>query len=106
MSFLWANDETGRWLLVGLTGLICLGVAVWLCREKRRHHVVALAFILGGALGNILDRIRHGFVVDFADLHIGQWRPFNIFNLADVAITIGVLLLFALGLPTRGQKTV
>ena len=49
--------------------------------------------VLGGALGNILDRVRHGYVVDFADLHFGDFRPFFIFNVADAAISIGVVIL-------------
>ena len=51
------------------------------------------AWCFGGALGNILDRVRHGYVVDFADLHFGSFRPFFIFNVADAAISIGVAIL-------------
>jgi signal peptidase II len=104
MSFLRATDETGRWLLVGLTGLICAGVAMWLWREQRRGQAIALGLILGGALGNIIDRIRHGFVVDFADLHFGGWRPFQIFNFADVAISVGVVLLLLMSLRSNKSK--
>src|SRR3546814_8737675 len=57
--------------------------------------------ILGGAIGNILDRIRHGFVVDLADLHFGTFRPFLIFNVADACIKLGVLLLVARALLLR-----
>ena len=59
--------------------------------------------ILGGALGNIIDRVRFGYVVDFADLHFGAFRPFMIFNVADACITIGVLLLVARAL-LLGEK--
>ena len=52
-----------------------------------------LALVLGGALGNIVDRVRLGFVVDFLDLHFGEWRPFLVFNVADAAISIGVVIL-------------
>ena len=104
LNYLRASDAMERWLLVGLTSAICTGVAVWLWREKRRSHAIALALILGGALGNILDRIDRGFVVDFADLHIGEWRPFLIFNVADVAISIGVLLLLGMSLLPSGKK--
>ena len=72
-------------------------------REKAKGDVIALAMILGGALGNIVDRVRHGFVVDFADLHFGDFRPFLIFNVADACITIGVLLLVARAL-LLGEK--
>ncbi len=104
MGFLTADSEIGRWLLVALTAAISIGVALWLWRERGRQDAIALAFVLGGALGNIVDRIRFGYVVDFADLHFGDWRPFLIFNVADAAITIGVLLLLVRALLTRDRK--
>jgi signal peptidase II len=104
MGFLTADSELGRWLLVLLTAAISIGVIVWLWREKSRQDAIALGFVLGGALGNILDRIRFGYVVDFADLHFGEWRPFLIFNVGDAAITIGVLLLLFRALLTRDRK--
>jgi signal peptidase II len=104
MGMLTADSEIGRWLLVGLTAIIAGGVLFWLWREKNRGDTVALALVLGGALGNIVDRVRYGYVADFADLHIGQWRPFLIFNVADAAITIGVLLLLVRALLTRDKK--
>jgi len=105
MGFLTADGPLGRWLLVLLTAAISTGVAIWLWRERRRGDAVALSFVLGGALGNIVDRIRYGYVVDFADLHFGEWRPFLIFNVADAAITIGVLLLLVRALLTREPKS-
>ena len=93
MGFLEAGSDTQRWMLVGLTSAIALIVAVWMWREKLRGDVLAL--VLGGALGNIVDRIRYGYVVDYADLHFGTFRPFYIFNLADACITFGVLILLA-----------
>ena len=104
MGFLTASSNTGRWLLVALTAAISVFVAVWMWREKRRDDTIALALVLGGALGNIVDRVRYGYVVDFADLHFGEWRPFLIFNVADAAITIGVLLLLFRALLTRDGK--
>jgi signal peptidase II len=95
MGLLSADSELGRWLLVAMTALIALGVLVWMWREPRRGDVLGLAFVLGGALGNILDRVQYGYVVDFLDLHFGSFRPFFIFNVADAAITIGVLILLA-----------
>jgi len=88
-----ATTETGRWMLVALTTAIALGVAFWISREKNRTDQVALGMVLGGALGNILDRTLHGYVVDFADLHFGAYRPFLIFNVGDAAISIGVVIL-------------
>lgn len=95
MGMLTANTDTQRWLLVGLTAVIAVVVAMWMWREKLRGDVLALALVLGGALGNIVDRVRYGYVVDYADLHFGAFRPFWIFNLADACITIGVLILLA-----------
>ena len=88
-----ADSELGRWLLVGMTAGIATFVAIWLWKERRRQDSIALAMILGGALGNIVDRVRFGYVVDFADLHFGAWRPFLVFNVADAAISIGVIIL-------------
>jgi signal peptidase II len=76
-----------------LTSAIAIVVAVWIGREKSRIDQAALGLVLGGALGNILDRIRFGYVVDFADLHFGDFRPFLVFNVGDAAITIGVAIL-------------
>ena len=104
MGFLQANSEMMRWGLVVLTSAISIGVVVWMWRERRRGDVLALGLVLGGALGNIVDRIRFGHVVDFADLHFGEIRPFLIFNVADAAITIGVLILLVRALLTREPK--
>lgn len=106
MGFLEANSEAQRWMLVGLTALIATIVGVWMWREKLRGEVLALALVLGGALGNIVDRIRYGYVVDYADLHFGSFRPFFIFNLADAAITIGVLILLARAFLIREKDVV
>lgn len=105
MGFFRADSDAMRWVLVGLTAVIAGFVAVWMWREKARGDVLALGLVLGGALGNILDRVRFGYVVDFADFHIGEWRPFLIFNLADAAITIGVLILLARALLLRDKGT-
>ncbi|MFN3945322.1 MAG: signal peptidase II [Allosphingosinicella sp.] len=105
MGFLTAGTDLGRWLLVALTAGIALFVGIWAWKEKRRDDAIALAMVLGGALGNIVDRTRYGYVVDFADLHIGEWRPFLVFNVADAAITIGVLLLLVRALLTREGKS-
>ena len=104
LGLLSAGSVMGRWLLVAMTAGIALFVAIWLWRERRRDDSIALAMILGGALGNILDRVRFGYVVDFADLHFGEWRPFLVFNVADAAITIGVLLLLVRALLMRDGK--
>ena len=88
-----ANSDTQRWLLVAMTAVIAIGVAYWISREEKRGDQLALALVLGGAIGNIADRSRLGYVVDFADLHFGAFRPFLVFNVADAAISIGVAIL-------------
>src|SRR6476620_12196708 len=93
LGLLNATNPVGRWMLVTLTSAIAIGVAVWIGREKNRIDQIALGMVLGGALGNIFDRARHGYVVDFADLHFGDFRPFLIFNVGDAAISIGVVIL-------------
>jgi signal peptidase II len=106
MGMLTADTEVGRWLLVGLTALIACVVAVWIRREKQWPEALALGLVLGGALGNIVDRIRFGYVVDFIHLHAGPWS-FYVFNVADAAITIGVIILLAralLGRPDSGRS--
>ena len=107
MGFSHADNYTMRGMLVGRTMLIAGFVGVWMLREKARSDVAALGLVLGGAIGNIVDRMRLGYVVDYADLHFGEWRPFLIFNLADAAITFGVLILLARALLLRekGAKT-
>jgi signal peptidase II len=96
-----ADSSETKFALLAMTGLIALGVAVWMLREKVLGEILALALVLGGALGNIHDRFTRGYVIDYADLHIGEWRPFLIFNLADAAITLGVLILLARSLLSR-----
>jgi signal peptidase II len=93
LGMLEATSMEMRWLLVAFTALIALVVLVWMMRERLLGDILGLAMILGGALGNIYDRYMWGYVIDYADLHIGTWRPFLIFNLADACITIGVVII-------------
>jgi signal peptidase II len=97
-----SNMET-RWLLVAVTALIALVVLVWMMREKKLGEIAGLALILGGAVGNIRDRYELGYVIDYADFHIGTFRPFLIFNIADAAITIGVVIILARSLLVRDK---
>ena len=104
LGLLNAETAVGRWMLVAVTGAIAIAVAVWLGREKQKGDQIALGMVLGGALGNILDRIRFGFVVDFADLHFGDFRPFLVFNVADAAISIGVVILLLRAFLNRDER--
>lgn len=101
LGMLQATNMEMRWLLVGMTALIGLVVLVWMMREKILGDILGLSLILGGAIGNIYDRYVFGYVIDYADLHIGTFRPFLIFNIADAAITIGVVIILARSLFVR-----
>lgn len=101
-----ADGNAARWLLIALTGAIAVAVAVWMTRERGRADQAALGLILGGAMGNILDRVRLGYVIDYADLYLGEWRPFLVFNLADTAITLGVIVLLVRALFVREKAPI
>ncbi|RZK03170.1 MAG: signal peptidase II [Novosphingobium sp.] len=101
LGMLTAQSVEMRYLLVALTSLISLVVLVWMMREKAWPELLGLAFVLGGAIGNIRDRFTRGYVIDYADFHIDGFRPFLIFNIADAAITIGVLIILARSLFSR-----
>jgi|TARA_R110000782_G_scaffold1725_23_gene7015 signal peptidase II len=92
MGLLQADGAKERWILTAVTALIAAGVAWWMRKETNRIDILALALVLGGALGNIVDRVRFGYVVDFVHVHVGAWS-FYVFNVADAAITIGVAIL-------------
>jgi len=104
LGLLHATSETARWLLVAMTAAIAIAVAVWIVRERRRGDQLALGMVLGGALGNIIDRGRFGYVVDFADLHFGEFRPFLVFNVGDAAISIGVVILLLRAFLLRHER--
>ena len=99
-----ADSDAARWTLVVVTAAIALSMLVWILREPRHGDRLALGMVLGGAIGNILDRIRLGYVVDFADLHFGAFRPFLVFNIADAAISIGVVILLIRAFLTRDEQ--
>ncbi len=104
LGLLNAKTEVGRWMLVAVTGTIAIGVAWWIGREKQRGDQLALGMVLGGALGNILDRVRFGYVVEFADLHFGGFSPFLVFNFADASIIIGVVILLLRAFLIRDER--
>ncbi|WP_374656540.1 signal peptidase II [Dongia sp.] len=83
---------TGPWLLSGLAVAVSVGLLVWLSRLTSRLPAYAVGLIVGGALGNVIDRLRFGAVFDFIDFYVGSWH-WPAFNLADSAITVGVVLL-------------
>ncbi len=99
-SFLSQAGGWQRWFLFGLSGVISFAIAVWMWRlpVDRRFLLLALALLLGGGLGNMVDRFLFGYVIDFIEVSLPflPWRLFNpwpVFNIADSAISIGVVML-------------
>jgi signal peptidase II len=84
--------EHGPWLLTGLAAGIGAFLIVWLYRETRALTRLALWLVLAGAVGNSIDRVRFGAVVDFLDFHVGGYH-WPAFNVADSAIVVGALLI-------------
>ena len=104
LGLLQAGSATARWALVAMTAIIATGVAVWIRRETQKPELIGLGLVLGGALGNIIDRVRFGYVVDYADFHVFGYSPFLVFNIADAAISIGVVILLVRALFTPKPK--
>lgn len=97
------DGPLGRWLLV-MVNLIAIGLfTFWLTRVDNRLMAAALGLLIGGALGNAIDRALYGAVVDFVLLHWGDWRWY-VFNLADAAIVAGVIGLLYDALLARATK--
>ncbi len=86
------ESEIGRWALVVLSILASIGIAIWMMRAETTRLATALALLLGGAIGNAVDRVAYGAVADFIHLHWGEWSWY-VFNVADAAIVAGVVLL-------------
>lgn len=97
--------EGQRWMLAAVALLISGAIVYMLYRNKRQQKLenFSLSLILGGALGNLFDRLYHGFVVDFLDVNFGSWH-YPTFNIADCAICIGIGL-FILSSYKKPQKT-
>jgi signal peptidase II len=81
----------GPWLLSGFTVVVVIGLVVWLMRTTERGLGIALGLLIGGAIGNLIDRLYRSAVVDFLDFHIAGFHWWT-FNIADSAITIGVTI--------------
>jgi signal peptidase II len=93
-----------RWFFIGLAGVVSAVLVVWIWRVPRGEKLLplALALILGGAIGNVIDRIWHGYVIDFIHAHWGA-AYFPAFNVADSAITVGAALLILDAFRERGR---
>lgn len=93
-SFLSDSGTWHRWFLTGFSLVMSTVLLIWLMRTEARQKLqaTALSLILGGAIGNLFDRIAYGYVIDFLDVHYQQYH-WPIFNLADSAISLGAALL-------------
>ena len=90
-------------LMAALTGALTLAFAVMAVRAQHALERAGFALVVGGALGNIIDRLRQGAVTDFLDLYWRDWH-WPTFNVADIAITLGAVLILAASLPLRRRK--
>ncbi len=96
-------DSISLWtpvLLSVFAVAVSLFLLIWLRRVEQRLLAIAIGLVIGGALGNVVDRLRYGAVADFLDLHVGAYH-WPAFNVADSAITVGVLLILLDGLFAR-----
>lgn len=95
-AFSFLSDAGGwqRWFFILLSSVVSIVLVVWLYQTpaNRRWTACTLALILGGAVGNLWDRIQYGYVIDFIDVYYQQWH-WPAFNIADSAISIGVVML-------------
>ena len=106
-SFLADHDGWQTWFFSILALVVSVALIIWLARLPRgwSTEVVGLNLILGGAIGNVIDRIQAGRVTDFIDFYIGSWH-YATFNIADIAISLGafLLILSEFWLKPRAQK--
>ncbi len=104
-SFLADAGGWQRWFFVALASIISLALLLWIRKlgEQEKATAAALALILGGALGNVIDRALNGHVVDFIQVWLGSY-PWPAFNLADSAITLGAIILIFSGMKKPYQK--
>jgi len=104
-AFSFLSDQGGwqRWFFVVLATVVTLVLVFWLSRLNRSERLIAIALglIIGGALGNLIDRVFWGHVIDFIDLYYRQWH-WPAFNVADSAIALGVVFIFVDAL--RGRE--
>ncbi len=95
-AFSFLSDASGwqRWFFTALALVVSVVILVWLSRLRTGERIPALglSLVLGGALGNVWDRLQHGHVIDFIDVHVRGWH-WPAFNVADSAITVGVVFL-------------
>lgn len=88
------DSELGRWILTGVKIVAAVVLFFWLRKAENRLEAIGIGLIIGGAIGNAIDRVLHGAVFDFVHFHVGSFSWY-VFNVADAAIVIGVVLMVA-----------
>lgn len=109
-AFSFLSDAGGwqRWLFAGLAFAMSIIITVWITRLKKQELLLAvsLSLVLGGAVGNLIDRVAYGYVIDFLDVYYQNWH-WPAFNIADSAICVGVFLMilesFGIGRPEEAE---
>lgn len=84
------STDLGRWVLIGISILAAIGLSIWIRRTSGKLLAASLGLIVGGAVGNVIDRLAYGAVFDFLHFHVGTWSWY-VFNVADAAIVAGVV---------------
>ena len=103
-GFLGGDKALPPWILSVVAVAVCIGLFVWLRRIDRPLIGWGIGLVIGGAIGNVIDRARWGAVFDFADFHVGQWH-WPAFNVADSAIVVGVGLMLIDSLVGEKRRT-
>ena len=102
-GMLGGDKALAPWILSAVAVAVCIALFIWLRRTDRPLHGWGIGLVIGGAIGNVIDRARWGAVFDFADFHIGQWH-WPAFNVADSAIVVGVGLMLIDSLVGEKQR--
>jgi signal peptidase II len=102
-SMLHSDEDAAPFVLSAVAVAIVLCLCVWLARTRRPVLALAIGLVIGGALGNVIDRLRFGAVIDFLYFHLGSYY-WPAFNLADSAITVGVLAMLIDGLSGGSER--
>lgn len=98
-----SDNGENRHYITAMTSVLSVGIAYMAMMARSAADRVGFSLVLGGALGNVIDRVQDGFVTDFISLQAGRWH-FPTFNLADTFITVGLLILLKAMMPAHGSK--
>ena len=102
----WGILKNQRYLLVVITILVVISLAIYIKLNRNLYKLsrISIAFIIGGAIGNLIDRVKMGYVIDFLDINFGKVYDFPVFNFADSFIVVGTFLMMYLILTDRFEK--